>query len=173
MFRNGPLFQFHSGSPVSYQFVSTSLQNTVKFIGLNSQWYKGHGFRFGQPLRQLREDFHKLKFKNFVGGNQMLYKNIFALIPYFVSFFVLFQCSFRLLTCRPILLWFVFLMFSNCLHQSIWLVYTLIVYLSIHYSSCFIILSLYIMFSNCLHQTIDLFFTLIVCLSVQCSCFLF
>lgn len=59
--RNGPLFQFHSGSPVSYQFVSTNLQNTVKFIGLNSQWYKGHSFRIGAATEAAKRGLSQIE----------------------------------------------------------------------------------------------------------------
>lgn len=59
--RNGPLFQFHSGSPVSYHFVSTNLQNTVKFIGLNSQWYKGHSFRIGAATEAAKRGLSQIE----------------------------------------------------------------------------------------------------------------
>lgn len=59
--RNGPLFQFHSGSTVSYQFVSTNLQNTVKFIGLNSQWYKGHSFRIGAATEAAKRGLSQIE----------------------------------------------------------------------------------------------------------------
>ena len=44
---SGPLFQFMGGEPVSYEFVSKDLHNTVSLIGLNPALFKCHSFRVG------------------------------------------------------------------------------------------------------------------------------
>lgn len=45
--KKGPLFQFKSGSTLSYYFVTNMLSHTLTLCGLNSNRYKGHSFRIG------------------------------------------------------------------------------------------------------------------------------
>lgn len=45
--KKGPLFQFKSGSTLSYHFVTNMLSHTLTLCGLNSNRYKGHSFRIG------------------------------------------------------------------------------------------------------------------------------
>ncbi|KAK3101276.1 hypothetical protein FSP39_002336 [Pinctada imbricata] len=44
---SGPLFQFSSGSPVPYSYVTTQLSKAAVFAGLDPKRYKGHSFRIG------------------------------------------------------------------------------------------------------------------------------
>lgn len=45
--KKGPLFQFKSGSTLSYYFVANMLSHTLTLCGLDSNHYKGHSFRIG------------------------------------------------------------------------------------------------------------------------------
>lgn len=45
--KKGPLFQFKSGSTLSYYFVTNMLSHTLTLCGLNSNRYKEHSFRIG------------------------------------------------------------------------------------------------------------------------------
>jgi hypothetical protein len=44
---SGPLFQFISGHPVTYQYITQHLRRTIAFLGLDPNLYKGHSFRIG------------------------------------------------------------------------------------------------------------------------------
>lgn len=43
----GPLFQFSDGTPVSRGYFATTLRNTLAFLRLDTDRYKGHSFRIG------------------------------------------------------------------------------------------------------------------------------
>lgn len=45
--KSGPLFQFIDGKPVPASFISMQLHKAIQFIGLNTNYYKGHSFRIG------------------------------------------------------------------------------------------------------------------------------
>ena len=45
--KNGPLFQFADGNPVSYAFFVKSLDSILAYLGLNKRLYRGHSFRIG------------------------------------------------------------------------------------------------------------------------------
>ena len=57
----GPLFQNHAGSPVSYHFVTQHLQKAVSFIGLNPQFYKGHSFRIGAATEAAKRGLSQIE----------------------------------------------------------------------------------------------------------------
>lgn len=45
--RQGPLFQFPCGTPVSQTYFSAALKSILLFIDLDPKFYKGHSFRIG------------------------------------------------------------------------------------------------------------------------------
>lgn len=57
----GPMFQNHAGSQVSYHFVTQNLQKAVSFIGLNPQFYKGHSFRIGAATEAAKRGLSQIE----------------------------------------------------------------------------------------------------------------
>lgn len=44
---HGPLFRFKCGKPVSGFYFNSSLKSLLNFVGLDTNFYKGHSFRIG------------------------------------------------------------------------------------------------------------------------------
>lgn len=66
------------GDPVSCEFVSKHLQNTVLLSGLNPAFYKGHSFRTGAATQAAQQGFSENCIQKMGRWNSGAVHNIFA-----------------------------------------------------------------------------------------------
>ena len=64
--------------PVSYEFVSIHLQNTVLLSGLNPALYKGHSCRIGAATQAAQQGFSENCIQKMCTWNSDAVQNIFA-----------------------------------------------------------------------------------------------